>query len=843
MYKIFQKCLLLIPIFGISVCAFAQQTDKAFDSQKEQIGAEKELVKRLELTLTLAENMLDQNQISDAGDFSFFALDDANQLGDKRAQAIATDLLGRVASAQGNYTSALQYFQTAQKARSDNGDQRGLAKCELNLGKLFLLQNDTIAAEKHIRSAIAQFTNESNLTGQTAAIEALGDLYARKRNLYEANTNYSSAIEMLTKGNQLAKAAQVARNQAIACAQMGDTVAAITAHKLSFSLHTSLGDKPNVARDFLAIGRLLASSNQRDEAVSQIETAQLMFTEQQDTLGVAEALLALVAVSTDKKAQLQKADDLLRIVRHSPASRAMLRAVSHEWSALGYHQEAYLAQNGAFSLNELAASSLPAAQNQKYHQRLSSASQKFTADQNTILATTSQQLRWCLFALALSFVLGLIALYKYLQNKYSQEKNHIGKLAEINQNKTQIATLVEETEELTKQLQDQIAERKLLESRVLDKDQFMTIVSKEMQQPLEQIVRATTQLANEGLKDATKHEISEMQFSASNLLVFINDMLEFNQIESGKLQLESNQFNPTLLFDQIRDRFAAQFRSRGISFQMEYDSAIPTQLSGDAIRLNQVVTKLLQFLPVHAAASSIKLQVLHGERNSIFIHIQLIISGLDTEAAKGNEPLHTQSKAEIGLDINESRAKFFNLAMVNRLVELQGGTIRFTPQEVHIALPFKHVASPLPQQPPALTQSHILTAISGKRILVVEDNKINQLVVTNLLASHGAKVIAANNGEEGVAAMHTNTFDLVLMDIQMPKIDGYRAAALIRSMSDQEKAQVPIVALTASAYLTNKEKALLFQMNDHIGKPFSPKELLQKVVGMLENQNTKQATE
>jgi CheY-like chemotaxis protein len=124
--------------------------------------------------------------------------------------------------------------------------------------------------------------------------------------------------------------------------------------------------------------------------------------------------------------------------------------------------------------------------------------------------------------------------------------------------------------------------------------------------------------------------------------------------------------------------------------------------------------------------------------------------------------------------------------------------------------------------------------LDGTRILVVEDNPLNQLVVVNILKRAGAMVSTANHGLEALGLYDSQNFDLILMDIQMPQMDGYRATAEIRTHPDLSKRNVPIIALTASAFLTRKEKAELFGMNDHVAKPFEPDELLAKISNCLE---------
>ena len=132
------------------------------------------------------------------------------------------------------------------------------------------------------------------------------------------------------------------------------------------------------------------------------------------------------------------------------------------------------------------------------------------------------------------------------------------------------------------------------------------------------------------------------------------------------------------------------------------------------------------------------------------------------------------------------------------------------------------------------TQAKSFQHLEGNRILLVEDNKINQLVVAKLLRKLNIDVVTADDGLEALEAINKMYFDLVLMDIQMPKMDGYRATAEIRKNTDPRKRDVPIIALTASAFLTEKEKAKLFGMNDHVGKPFGQEDLLEKISDCLD---------
>jgi two-component system, sensor histidine kinase len=196
------------------------------------------------------------------------------------------------------------------------------------------------------------------------------------------------------------------------------------------------------------------------------------------------------------------------------------------------------------------------------------------------------------------------------------------------------------------------------------------------------------------------------------------------------------------------------------------------------------------------------------------------------------------AREETDRQMTETTPTDIELTLTRRLVELQNGSIETKKLakggfEVVVLLPFKVVEK---DEKSSNTEGVVVVPkgefLTGQHILIVEDNKINQMLVANMLRKRGAQVTTANDGIDGIEAINQGDFNLVLMDIQMPRMDGYRAVAEIRRMKT-EKANLPIIALTASTFINEKEKAQLFGMTDYIGKPFSPDELLQKIANVL----------
>lgn len=278
--------------------------------------------------------------------------------------------------------------------------------------------------------------------------------------------------------------------------------------------------------------------------------------------------------------------------------------------------------------------------------------------------------------------------------------------------------------------------------------------------------------------------------------------------------------------------------NKKLDFSYTFDEKVPEYLLGDPARLNQIMTNLLtasfKYTEKGFINATIKLHELNTKE--AVLKLRITDSGVGLEPEKIEEMFKSYSTNPN--DPFEGYATSnLSLAIAKRLVDLQNGKIEVESFQNEgttftVFLPFKLLqeAKAVKKEEEVPTFEHL----AGNKILLVEDNKINQLVVAKLLRKLDITVITADNGQEAIESFEKDNFDLVLMDIQMPVMDGYRTTAEIRKHADAEKRDVPIIALTASAFLTEKEKAKLFGMNDHVGKPFGPDELLEKISACLE---------
>ncbi|NJN35376.1 MAG: response regulator, partial [Saprospiraceae bacterium] len=408
---------------------------------------------------------------------------------------------------------------------------------------------------------------------------------------------------------------------------------------------------------------------------------------------------------------------------------------------------------------------------------------------------------------------------------------------EVNMANQQLNEKNNKLDDLNDRLVDEISARENSQQTLFSKDHHLASAATRMREPISNIVTATQSLIAENPRGDQRDTLYDLQFSTNKLLVLINDILDFSEIGAAKIAFERVDFHPS---DVVIDLQKALNQTKVPSF-FYADPLIPEQLNGDPVRLTQILSYFLRNLSrvvEYDQNSKIEVRLRCSDIVNDELSLRLDISTTCAETHfKTLERFFCKPLSRA--DVENFAENEVELIVTRRLVELQNGTIQVNQaleNELHlcIALPFKRVLSgEHGSDTEGVIPSFNNNFLEGKRLLVVEDNKVNQMLVVNMLKKKGIQVLAANDGIEALEAIDNQDFDLILMDIQMPRMDGYRAVAEIRRLKNAQKANVPIIALTASAFVTEKEKAELFGMTDHIGKPFSPEELMEKIARIL----------
>jgi len=386
------------------------------------------------------------------------------------------------------------------------------------------------------------------------------------------------------------------------------------------------------------------------------------------------------------------------------------------------------------------------------------------------------------------------------------------------------------------------ANKEIRESSRL-KEVFLANTSHEIRTPLNAIIGFTNLLLNSDLEIGNRKYIENIKASGNNLLVVINDILDFSKIESGKLTLEQIEFNFENLIKHTLNTIQVRSQEKHIDLKYEISPEIPKILIGDPVRLNQILINLLgNAVKFTNPDGNVRLMATTGKTDEGYIKILFKVedNGIGIPRDKLHEIFQSFTQAE-----SDTTRKYggtgLGLSIVKQLIELQRGEITVE-STIGKGTAFTFYVILKPGNPNSETHvKHQKREIDNSpadnmKILLVEDNIINQQLAFDTLKSWNKKIIIdiANNGKIAVEKVEKSDYDLILMDIQMPEMDGNEATVNIRKMPPP-KNNTHIMAMTAHALKNEKENCLNMGMDDYISKPFDPDELFMKVLKFAPN--------
>ncbi len=399
-----------------------------------------------------------------------------------------------------------------------------------------------------------------------------------------------------------------------------------------------------------------------------------------------------------------------------------------------------------------------------------------------------------------------------------------------------------------KALTELMIAKKQLEESMKVKEQFLANMSHEIRTPMNAIIGFTNLLLKTPI-DGDQHQyVNAIKTSGENLLVIINDILDFSKIQSGKVTLEQIELNFSTLLPPIVEVMKGKAAEKNIRFLTSIDERIPDQVLGDPVRLNQILLNLIGNAIKFTDHGEVKVALeLVGEKaDAVEVLFSVTDTGIGIESSKLSSIFEGFTQAT-----NETTRKYggtgLGLSIVKQLVELQGGRVHVKSapgkgSSFIFVLEFKRCNKKLNPELESAHEDNLANPLyEGLRILLVEDNTLNQVLAKKVLTDWKWNVDIAETGVSAVQKIRDNDFDLVLMDIQLPEMDGYEATRQIRKYTAEPKTNIPIIAMTAHAINGEAEKCLRAGMNDYVSKPFDPKDLYHKVVNVL-RQSTENKT-
>jgi signal transduction histidine kinase len=399
-----------------------------------------------------------------------------------------------------------------------------------------------------------------------------------------------------------------------------------------------------------------------------------------------------------------------------------------------------------------------------------------------------------------------------------------------------------------KSMENEIIRRAEVESELLKakevaedaakaKQQFLSTMSHEIRTPLNAIINTAGLLRDEDPRPDQLDNIEILHFSASNLLRLINDILDYSKIDSGKFQFETIDFELRKLINGIYQSFEYEAKRKGLDFFIEIGNNVPKVIKGDSVRLSQILFNLvgnaLKF--THQGYVKVKIE-LHKELRGIAeLRMQVTDTGIGIPEDKQQYIFESFTQAS-----SSTTRKYggtgLGLAITRKLVELQGGVLNLRSKEGEgstFEIMMKFQSSEKNQIDDDMLVQRTFRSLKGLKVLVVEDNVINQKIVMKFLNKWDVATDVADNGKIAVDKVKQNRYDVVLMDLHMPEMNGYDATKMIRELNDDYFHTVPIIALTASALMEDRERIYQFGMSGFIIKPFNPTELYWKISPFL----------
>ena len=370
--------------------------------------------------------------------------------------------------------------------------------------------------------------------------------------------------------------------------------------------------------------------------------------------------------------------------------------------------------------------------------------------------------------------------------------------------------------------------KEIAEASTQAKEMFLANMSHEIRTPMNAIMGMANQLGKTMLDNDQKFYLNTINSAADNLLIIINDILDLSKIEAGKLTIENIGFEPGAIIERVMQVMIHKAEEKGLSLTNEFfDAKLSPVLIGDPYRINQILLNLI--------SNSLKFT----EKGTVDVSCRVIDDTLVSQTVRitvkdtgiGMDKSFVKNLFQKFTQEDESVTRRFGgtglgMSICKQLIELLNGSIQVESEKgvgttVTFTLPFKKgTQAHLPKKD---TGKLPLNILSGKKILVTDDNELNRLVATTILKHYGAAIKEAQNGVEAIDKINGESFDLVLMDIQMPVMDGLEATKLIRENISKE---LPIIALTALALKDDESKFLEAGMNDYLSKPFKENQLI-----------------
>ena len=744
------------------------------------------------------------------------ALKISEKIGDKKLKIITLGNTARVFETKGDLEKALEYYLQILKLSEEIDDQSGIGKSLSNIGMNYVRKGNLTTGLEYLKRSKKIFKELESQYDIVKVQSFMAQIYMQQGNLDEAlrlinlNLVYFEGI-----GNKTLAAGCWSNLGGIYVSQ-GNTKKGLEYLEKALKHFEETGNIPYIAGLSQNMGRIYYDEGNLDRALIYATKSLKLFEEIKNENNAAAAKQKIGIILADQgkyKEAIQYGNDALAFYQTTED----VRGISMTSKSLIKSYKATDDYKNAFEMNELhfqMRDSLNSKENQKALIELQVQSdydkQKAIDDlenEKEIAVEAAKTKAQRNISIAIGIVLLLISLLAYVI---------FNRLKVTRQQKS----IIEE-------------QKKKVEQSEKYKEQFLANMSHEIRTPMHAISGMIKILKRNNHPMTQDVFLNAMQTSSENLVVILNDVLDLSKIEAGKLEIESIPMNPKLVLENVIQILKYKAEEKGLKLSYTVEDNVPTLIMGDPTRLNQVLINL--------AGNAIKFT----EKGTVNILMELKDEQLQFQVKDTGIGISKNQQEHIFAAFEQAKGSTarhyggtgLGLSISKQLVELQEGKIWLESEEgtgssFYITLPLTFAEDNATVD--GLISEEKLKAMTGSlkgiRVLIAEDNPFNQMIAQDDLVFHieGIQLDTVENGALAVEKFKTGNFDLILMDVQMPEMNGFEATRKIREIERQEKRStvIPIIAMTASLLKTEVDSCFKAGMDNYIPKPYSTEELI-----------------
>jgi len=669
-----------------------------------------------------------------------------------------------------SYSKAILYTEKAIDYAKEHDLNDKLADCYLQLATIFFeLEKNDLAIDYYIR-AISIYSKSEPKSNIALSYYGLGKCYLKKNNIAYAENYFEKANVVYEKLNFLEAIELINLQKAIIKKEKGRYEEAVIILK---------GVIDNISDD-----ALLSTKTEAYIQVGEIELILKDYPQAIDFLNLA-------------KQTNEASNNDYKLTKRIYKLLSTTYEKNNNISSSNFYLKKYVSLTdsiGKFNNSNLTENTVDKIQFDKQLKTIEQLDKERKSQQKTLRFSKLISI----LSIALISILSLLSLSLYKNNKIRTSTNKL---------------LKDKNKELT-------LEKEKAERASKARADFLSTVSHELRTPLNAINGITYLLLQEKPKVSQLNYLKSLEFSGNYLLNFINDILEINRLESDKVLIEKISFNLTELSENITASFKEFINENNINFHLNIDNSIIYNLKGDPTKLSQILINLLNNAIKFSKDGDVwyTIKKKSETENNVILYFEICDNGIGIPKEKQDAIFDSFSQGSV--EINRTYGGTgLGLSIVKKILEIMGSQIHLKSESgkgstFSFELEFeKGIRDNI-----VIEVNQKVEFLNQKNILLVEDNKINQMITKKMLEKRGITCKIIDNGEDAIEDVKTNSYDLILMDVHLPGINGTEATSEIRKFNNK----IPIVALTAISLNENREMLLSYGMNDVITKPFEP---------------------